>query len=82
MLPQAHKAYLEGTEHRTASFKSLTKSDAAAAKVIEQRMKKLMKLQVRHTHTHTLVVDESVDPEHDQYQRLSSTPGLTITLTT
>jgi hypothetical protein len=43
---QAHKAYLEGTEHRTASFRSLTKSDAAAAHVIEQRMKKLMKLQV------------------------------------
>jgi hypothetical protein len=47
LLPQAHKAYLEGTEHRTASFKSLTKSDAAVAHVIEQRMKKLIKLQVR-----------------------------------
>jgi hypothetical protein len=47
---QAHKAYLEGTEHRTASFKSLTKSDAAAAHVIEQRMKKLIKLQVRLLH--------------------------------
>jgi hypothetical protein len=46
VLLQAHKAYLEGTEHRTASFRSLTKSDAAAAHVIEQRMKKLMKLQV------------------------------------
>lgn len=56
---QAHKAYLEGTEHRTASFKSLTSSDAAAAKVIEQRMKKLMKLQVffvkLSAHTETLL---------------------------
>ena len=47
VLLQAHKAYLEGTEHRTASFRSLTKSDAAAAHLIEQRMKKLIKLQVR-----------------------------------
>lgn len=45
-VPQAHKAYLESTEHRTASFKALTKNDASAAKVIEQRMKKLIKLQV------------------------------------
>lgn len=43
---QAHKVYLEGTEHRTAAFKKLTTSDAAAARVIEQRMKKLLKLQV------------------------------------
>eukprot|EP00878_Enallax_costatus_P040119 GHUV01046111.1.p1 GENE.GHUV01046111.1~~GHUV01046111.1.p1 ORF type:complete len:182 (+),score=78.90 GHUV01046111.1:592-1137(+) len=52
---QAHKAYLEGTEHRTASFKSLTKSDAAAAKVIEQRMKKLMKLQEDLQHWRTKI---------------------------
>ena len=44
---QAHKAYLEGTEHRTTAFKNLLKNDAEAAKVIEQRMKKLVKLQVR-----------------------------------
>lgn len=44
---QAHKVYLEGTEHRTAAFNKLTSGDAGAARVIEQRMKKLIKLQVR-----------------------------------
>ena len=44
---QAHKAYLESTEHRTQAFKQLTKNDASAARVIEKRMKKLIKLQVR-----------------------------------
>lgn len=39
--------YLEGTEHRTAAFNKLTQGDAGAARVIEQRMKKLIKLQVR-----------------------------------
>ena len=43
---QAHKAYLESTEHRTQAFKQLTKNDAASARVIEKRMKKLIKLQV------------------------------------
>lgn len=43
---QAHKVYLEGTEHRTAAFNKLTQGDAHAAQVIEQRMKKLVKLQV------------------------------------
>lgn len=43
---QAHKAYLESTEHRTQAFKQLTKNDAQAARVIEKRMKKLVKLQV------------------------------------
>jgi hypothetical protein len=48
LLPslQAHKVYLEGTEHRTAAFNKLTQGDAGAARVIEQRMKKLIKLQV------------------------------------
>lgn len=44
--PQAHKVYLEGTEHRTAAFNKLTQGDADAARVIEQRMKQLHKLQV------------------------------------
>jgi hypothetical protein len=43
---QAHKVYLEGTEHRTSAFNKLTQGDAGAARVIEQRMKKLIKLQV------------------------------------
>lgn len=38
--------YLEGTEHRTAAFNKLTQGDADAARVIEQRMKQLHKLQV------------------------------------
>jgi hypothetical protein len=38
---------LEGTEHRNVAFKTLLKNDSEAAKVIEQRMKKLVKLQVR-----------------------------------
>uniref|UniRef100_A0A383W766 Dynein regulatory complex subunit 2 n=1 Tax=Tetradesmus obliquus TaxID=3088 RepID=A0A383W766_TETOB len=56
---QAHKAYLEGTEHRTASFRSLTKSDAAAAHLIEQRMKKLIKLQEDLQHWRTKIATNS-----------------------
>jgi hypothetical protein len=48
---QAHKAYLDSTEHRTKAFKGLQASDAQAARVIEQRMRKLAKLQVRLVHT-------------------------------
>lgn len=43
---QAHKVYLDSTEHRTQAFKKLTKNDAAAARVIERRMRKLLRLQV------------------------------------
>eukprot|EP00775_Hariotina_reticulata_P008068 gene8068-8263_t len=56
---QAHKAYLEGTEHRTSSFKNLTQNDAAAAHVIEQRMKKLMKLQEHLQHWRTKIATNS-----------------------
>ncbi|GMH33964.1 hypothetical protein BSKO_01798 [Bryopsis sp. KO-2023] len=42
---QAHKVYLDSTEHRTQAFKKLTKNDAAAARVIERRMRKLIRLQ-------------------------------------
>lgn len=42
---QAHKAYQDSTESRTAAFKQLTKNDAMAARVIEKRMKKLVKMQ-------------------------------------
>lgn len=41
----AHRDYLNQTEHRLATFRQLSKNDAAAAKVIEQRMKKLLHLQ-------------------------------------
>lgn len=43
----AHKSYLNGTEHRTRAFEKLTKNDSEAAYVIELKMKKLQKLQVR-----------------------------------
>lgn len=41
----AHKAYLDTTEHRAADFKKLLKDDAKAAREIEWRMKKLVKMQ-------------------------------------
>lgn len=44
---QAHKSYLDSTDHRTKAFRALQASDAQAAHVIEQRMRKLAKLQVR-----------------------------------
>ncbi len=44
--PQAHKAYLESTEHRTNTFRTLTKDDAKAALKIERQMRKLVRLQV------------------------------------
>ena len=52
---QAHKAYLESTEHRTQAFKQLTKNDANAARVIEKRMKKLIKLQEALQHWRTKI---------------------------
>ena len=44
---QAHRAYIESTEHRSGAFKTLTTNDAAASQQIEQRMKKLAQMQVR-----------------------------------
>ncbi|GAQ79671.1 hypothetical protein KFL_000350250 [Klebsormidium nitens] len=41
---QAHQAYLDSTESRTQSFKELTAKDASSAKIIEQRMRKLIRL--------------------------------------
>jgi hypothetical protein len=38
------QAYLDSTESRTQSFKELTAKDAASAKIIEQRMRKLIRL--------------------------------------
>jgi hypothetical protein len=45
--PQAHKAYLDSTEHRTKAFHALQSNDADAARVIEQRSRKLAQLQAR-----------------------------------
>lgn len=41
----AHRAYKNSTEARTAAFRSLTESDKESAKTISQRMRKLNKLQ-------------------------------------
>jgi hypothetical protein len=54
-LLQAHKAYLETTEHRTSAFKQLTRNDAQAARVIEKRMRKLGKLQQALAHWRTKI---------------------------
>eukprot|EP00798_Chlamydomonas_sp_ICE-L_P003323 gene3323-13354_t len=56
---QAHKAYLESTEHRTQAFKQLTKNDAQAARVIEKRMRKLIKLQEALQHWRTKIATNS-----------------------
>ena len=42
----AHQAYLQNTGARASAFQTLTTNDAAAARVIEQRMKKLVHMQV------------------------------------
>jgi len=56
---QAHRAYLESTEHRTQAFKHLTRNDAQAARVIEKRMRKLVKLQEALTHWRTKISTNS-----------------------
>jgi len=56
---QAHKAYLETTEHRTQAFKQLTRNDAQAARVIEKRMRKLIKLQEALVHWRTKIATNS-----------------------
>ena len=45
----AHQAYLQNTGARATAFQTLTTNDAAAARVIEQRMKKLVQMQVHCT---------------------------------
>ncbi|GBF98175.1 hypothetical protein Rsub_10675 [Raphidocelis subcapitata] len=40
----AHRAYLDSTEHRSKAFRALQASDAQAARVIEQRTRRLAKL--------------------------------------
>ena len=44
----AHQAYLQNTGARATAFQTLTTNDAAAARVIEQRMKKLVQMQVNY----------------------------------
>ena len=43
---EAHKSYMNATEHRSRAFDQLSKKDASAARVVEMRTKKLRRLQV------------------------------------
>ncbi|MEW5310230.1 MAG: hypothetical protein WDW38_002047 [Sanguina aurantia] len=58
---QAHKAYLDGTDHRTTAFRMLTRNDAGAARVIEKRMRKLIKLQESLQHWRTKIATNSAE---------------------
>lgn len=51
----AHKAYLDSTEHRTNTFRTLTKEDAKAALKIERQMRKLVRLQEALQHWRTKI---------------------------
>ena len=56
---QAHVAYLSSTDARTESFKHLTRSDAQSARIIEKRMRRLMRLQDSLTHWRTKISSNS-----------------------
>ena len=56
---QAHVAYLSSTDSRTESFKQLTRSDAQSARIIEKRMRRLMRLQDSLTHWRTKISSNS-----------------------
>lgn len=56
---QAHVAYLSSTDARTESFKQLTRSDAQSARIIEKRMRRLMRLQDSLTHWRTKISSNS-----------------------
>ena len=56
---QAHQAYLASTEARTQAFKQLTKNDAQSARIIEKRMRKLMRLQDNLVHWRTKISTNS-----------------------
>jgi predicted nucleic acid-binding Zn-ribbon protein len=60
---QAHQAYLSSTEMRTAAFRQLTKNDAASARIIEKRMRKLIRLQDSLAHWRTKIATNSKDWE-------------------
>uniref|UniRef100_A0A061R1K0 Dynein regulatory complex subunit 2 n=1 Tax=Tetraselmis sp. GSL018 TaxID=582737 RepID=A0A061R1K0_9CHLO len=59
----AHQAYLSSTEMRTAAFRQLTKNDAASARIIEKRMRKLVRLQDALAHWRTKIATNSKDWE-------------------
>eukprot|EP00232_Nephroselmis_pyriformis_P026137 CAMPEP_0182864200 /NCGR_PEP_ID=MMETSP0034_2-20130328/7042_1 /TAXON_ID=156128 /ORGANISM="Nephroselmis pyriformis, Strain CCMP717" /LENGTH=528 /DNA_ID=CAMNT_0024996449 /DNA_START=166 /DNA_END=1749 /DNA_ORIENTATION=+ len=51
----AHQAYLATTDTRTTSFRQLTERDADSAKIIEKRMRKLIRLQDSLAHWRTKI---------------------------
>jgi len=83
---QAHQAYLNSTDARTQAFRKLTKNDAQSARVIEKRMRKLIRLQDSLAHWRTKITtntrewthrNKSLKTERDimakHYQRLKHT---------
>lgn len=56
---QAHQAYLSSTNSRNEAFKTLTKSDATSARIIEKRMRKLMRMQDSLSHWRAKIASNS-----------------------
>mmetsp|Transcript_15982 Transcript_15982/g.34701 ORF Transcript_15982/g.34701 Transcript_15982/m.34701 type:complete len:512 (-) Transcript_15982:175-1710(-) len=56
---EQHKAYKASTDARTESFRKLTKNDAASARIIERRMRKLIRLQDSLAHWRTKISTNS-----------------------
>jgi len=54
-----HKAYKSSTDARTESFRKLTKNDAASARIIERRMRRLIRLQDSLAHWRTKISTNS-----------------------
>ena len=56
---KAHQAYLTSTNSRNEAFKTLTRSDAKSARIIEKRMRKLMRMQDSLTHWRAKIASTS-----------------------
>ncbi|GBG88589.1 hypothetical protein CBR_g48119 [Chara braunii] len=56
---QAHQAYLASTDARTQAFKQLTERDAACARIIEKRMRKLIRLHEALAHWRVKIMSNS-----------------------
>lgn len=52
---KAHQLYLSSTDARTQQFQKLTQDDASAARIIERRMRRLVRLQDALTHWRTKI---------------------------
>ena len=56
---KAHQAYLTSTNSRNEAFKTLTKSDAQSALIIEKRMRRLMRMQDSLSHWRAKIASTS-----------------------